>query len=90
MAAAYDIELRWHGGSELAARGIPPDFRGPSVAALARAIGGDGSIDAATIGRAAAARLPDPIAATGDPPDSHLQQVKYLWHAVLALGHDAA
>ncbi len=25
----------------------------------------------------------------GDSPDSNLQQLKYLWHTLLAFGHDA-
>lgn len=50
----------------------------------------DGVVDAHAIGRRAT-KLPftEPIVA-GDTPDSDLQQLKYLWHTLLACGKDAA
>jgi hypothetical protein len=89
-ADRYGFRLDWHDGSELAMDAIPPDFRGPSVAELGRRIARtDGLLDAFTIGSAAQGTWPGPALAEGDPPDSDLQQLKYLWHALLAFGHDA-
>ena len=50
----------------------------------------DGIVDAATIGRHAAGISFTPPIVDGDPPESELQQIKYLWHCVLAFGRDAA
>jgi hypothetical protein len=89
-AQRYGIDLRWTPGSELTIDDVPIDFRGPTMPALAaRVARPDGVVDARAIGtaapRAVAERLPG-----GDPPDSLLQQLKYLWHTVFALGHDVA
>lgn len=89
-AERYGFPLRWHGGSELYVDDVPSDFRGPTMPEVARAVvGADGIIDAHAIGiHAAKLRFDDPTPA-GDAPDSDLQQLKYLWHTLLAHGHDA-
>lgn len=89
-AARYGFALAWHGGSELAVEDVPGDFRGPTMPAVARHVAhADGIVHARAIGIAAAQHPyaePTPL---GDPPDSTPQQLKYLWHTLLALGHDA-
>jgi len=88
-AARYGFAYRWHPGSELAAGAVPPGFRGPTVVEWARRVARpDGVVDAQAIGAAAPRAVPD-LRPGGDEPDSVLQQLKYLWHAVFALGHDA-
>jgi len=86
----FGFDLSWHTGSEMSARDIPDDFRGPSVAELGRAIAPAGhKLDAAAIGRSAATIPFTPPSPDGDVPESPLQQHKYLWHCLLAFGHDA-
>jgi hypothetical protein len=88
-ATRYGFDLRRHPGSELAVDEVPTDFRGPTMPALARHVARpDGIVDANTIG-GAAPRNVDELLPGGDPPDSLLQQLKYLWHTVFALGRDA-
>lgn len=89
-AGRYGFSLLWHAGSELGVDEVPTDFRGPMVPALAREVAlPDGVIDAHAIGvRAAGIRFAEPTV-MGDHPDSDLQQLKYLWHTLLAHGHDA-
>ncbi|MEO5900604.1 MAG: DUF3626 domain-containing protein [Ilumatobacteraceae bacterium] len=89
-AERWGFELGFHAGSELPVADVPVDFRGPSMPEVARrAARNDGVVDAASIGRAAAAVTIGPTHPDGDPPESPAQQLKYLWHTVLALGHDA-
>jgi hypothetical protein len=90
-AAARDgFELAWHCGSELAVDDVPADFRGPTMPLLARAVAGPtGIVHARTIGVAAAAHPYEDPRPLGDPADSTLQQLKHLWHTLLAHGHDA-
>ncbi|MEQ1698619.1 MAG: DUF3626 domain-containing protein [Ilumatobacteraceae bacterium] len=89
-AARGGFELAWHRGSELAVDDVPDDFRGPTMPGLARRVAGpSGVVDARAIGLAAATHgygEPTPL---GDPPESPLQQLKYLWHTLLHHGHDA-
>lgn len=89
-AERYGLELRWHPGSELHVDAVPDDFRGPTMPVLASEVAADdGMVDAAAIGVAASrvqAGEPSPL---GDPPDHALQQLKYLWHTVVAYGADA-
>jgi hypothetical protein len=89
-AGRHGFALEWHGGSELAVADVPVDFRGPGMPDVARRVArADGIVDAHAIGTAARrirAGVPLP---GGDPPDSELQQLKYLWHTLLAHGHDA-
>ena len=89
-AETFGFDLNWHGGSELHVDDVPDDFRGPGMPSLARRMErGDGVVDAAAIGIAArSAQLDEPLL-IGDPPESDLQQLKYMWHTVLAHGHDA-
>ena len=91
LSERYDVEVRWHAGSELAVDRIPDDFRGPTMPDVgARAARTDGVVDARSIGVAARAiRLPD-MQTSGDPPESDAQQLKYLWHTLLAFGSDAS
>lgn len=90
-AEAYDFDLRWHAGSELEVASTPADFRGRTMPTLAQEVARpDGIVDAATIGRHAAGISFTPPIVDGDPPESELQQIKYLWHCVLAFGRDAA
>jgi hypothetical protein len=47
-------------------------------------------VDAHSIGVAARTiRLPE-MQISGDPPESDAQQLKYLWHTLLAFGSDAS
>lgn len=86
----HRLELRWHAGSRLAVSDVPDDFRGPTMVALAAEVAdGSGFVDAASIGRSARAISPTSPTFSGDSGDSPAQQLKYLWHCVLALGHDA-
>ncbi len=67
------------------------DFRGPTMPRLAKRVArADGFVDAWTIGQAASAVILDEPTPDGDPPESGLHQLKYLWHTVLAHGRDAA
>lgn len=70
---------------------MPADFRGPTMPTIAAAAARpDGIVDARSIGdRSALVAYTEPTPA-GDPPDSDLQQLKYLWHTVVHFGHDAA
>lgn len=91
LSERYDVKVEWHAGSELAVDRIPTDFRGPTMPDVgARAVRTDGVIDARSIGvTARAIRLPE-MRTSGDPPESEAQQLKYLWHTLLAFGSDAA
>jgi Protein of unknown function (DUF3626) len=90
-AHRFGFALHWHGGSHLAVDDVPDDFRGPTMPPLARRVARhDGVVDACSIGIAARQIGVDRPSPGGDPPDSELQQLKYLWHTVLAYGHDAA
>lgn len=87
----YGTPIRWHGGSELHADDMPSDARGPDMPRLARsAARSDGVVDAAAIGRRVLTVARSEPLADGDPPESELQQWKYLWHVLFAHGHDAA
>ena len=79
VAERYGIQLEWHAGSELAAKDVGPDFRGPGMPQLAASVARDhGIVDAAAIGRAAEAVLYAPPTPQGDPAQSDRQQLKYL------------
>lgn len=89
-AARHGFELAWHRGSELAVDDVRHDFRGPTMPALARHVAGpSGILDARAIGVTAAEHPYEEPAPHGDPPESTPQQLKYLWHTLLACGHDA-
>lgn len=90
-AARHGFELVWHRGSELAVADVPDHFRGPSMPALARRVAGSrGVVHASAIGIAASEHPYEDPTPLGDPPESPSQQLKYLWHTLLAYGHDAA
>ena len=89
-AERFGFDIRWHSGSELHVDDVPRDFRGPNMPRLAEQVArSDGIVDARSIG-VTAARVPydEPIL-LGDPPAAPLQQLKYLWHTVLAHGRSA-
>ncbi|MGF1596024.1 MAG: DUF3626 domain-containing protein [Acidimicrobiales bacterium] len=89
-ATRFGFELRWHSGSELAVDDVPADFRGPTMPSLARRVAGsDGIVHARAIGVAAVHERFEEPTLSGDPPGSALQQLKYLWHTVVAHGRDA-
>lgn len=85
-AQRFGFRIGWHDGSELAVDDVPDDFRGPEMPDLARRVTTDGPVDAAAIGRAARALRLGPPTIDGDDPSSDAQQLKYLWHTVLAHG----
>ena len=89
-AQRYGFDLKWHHGSELHVDEFPDNFRGPMIPALARRIARpDGLVDAYAIRVDAARVVFEEPTQFGDPPESALQQVKYMWHTLLAHGHDA-
>ena len=49
----------------------------------------DWIVDARSIGEAASAIESPEMRISGDPPESEAQQLKHLWHTLLALGSDA-
>jgi hypothetical protein len=71
---------------------VPSDFRGPRMGALAErvAVGQRESVDAATIGRAAASLTREPRAwQDWDTPEATLQHLKQLWHVLVRFGRPA-
>ncbi len=90
-AERHGFELAWHLGSELAVADVPDDFRGPTMPALARRVAGaSGVVHARAIGIIAGEHSYEDPTPLGDQPESTMQQLKYLWHTLLAYGHDAA
>lgn len=89
-AARYGFELTWHRGSKLAVVDVPDDFRGPTMPALADEVARPGRVlHARAIGIAAARHAYDEPTPAGDAPESPTQQLKYLWHTLLACGRNA-
>ena len=85
----FGFELGWHCGSVLNIEQVPSDFRGPTMPALARQVADtEGIVHARAIGLAAAHLTFEHQRPGGDDADSALQRLKYLWHTVLAHGHD--
>jgi hypothetical protein len=89
-AGRAGFEVRWHRGSELPVERVPDDYRGPTMPELARTVAVGGVVDARAIGLAATDLDLGPPRPAGDGPRSLAQQLKYLWHTVLAKGRDAA
>lgn len=87
LCIRYGIALDWHGGFRVKADDISDGFRGPEVPELARLIAGDGFLDTAMLGRAAAAlwHSPSDWNRFGTPAEC-LQLVKRLWHALAFYG----
>jgi Protein of unknown function (DUF3626) len=90
-AAHAGIALEWHCGFEIAAADVPADFREPETPAFAREVCDRlevaGRYDAAVVGRAAASVIRDPDSWAGWGTQEDLrQQVKYLWHVLVAFG----
>ena len=89
--ARYGVALRWHAGFSLPVTCVSGTFRGPAMPRLARRIAGDGVIDAAVIGRAAASVVREPgLWRDWGPPPETLQQLKLLWHVPVHHGAPAA
>jgi hypothetical protein len=94
LLAGTGRPIRWHYGFELRADEYGDEFRGPEVPPLARAVeerfGGEG-LDAAVVGRVAAAfiRHPEQWRSFGEP-DELLQYAKYLWHTLVHFGRPVA
>ena len=85
----FGFELGWNCGSVLNIEDVPSDFRGPTMPALARHVADTaGIVHARAIGVAAAHLRFEDQKPGGDDADSALQHLKYLWHTVLAHGHD--
>jgi hypothetical protein len=90
LTARYGLTLRWHTGFSLAPAAVPDDLRGPVAPALAAHLADRyavATLDAAVLGRAAAAV----VAAPGQWSDfgdtaQVLQQLKYLWHILVLRG----
>lgn len=88
LAIKYRIPLKWHCGSQLAARQVPGDFRGPAMPRLANRIAGDdGVLDAAVIGTTEALLRahPDSWLDWGSYADC-IQHLKQLWHLLVHFG----
>ena len=87
LCTRYSIVLDWHGGFRVLARDIPEAFRGAEVPLLAQFIAGDGFLDTAMLGRAAASLWHSPAdwSAFGTPAEC-LQLLKKLWHALAFYG----
>lgn len=92
LCARYGISFAWHPGFRLAVDSVPDDFRGPAMPPFARRIDRDfaavpGWLDAAVIGRAAAALHFRPaIWRDWGTPDETFQHVKQLWHCLVRYG----
>lgn len=85
----HGFAVKWHQGSELDPATVPASFRRRETPDLARRVArADGLVDAAAIGRAAWSCDVGCPSEGGDPEDSQLQQLKYVWHAVVAFGQD--
>ncbi|MFJ6197894.1 DUF3626 domain-containing protein [Micromonospora sp. NPDC092111] len=91
-ARRHGFALRYHAGFTLPVDGVDPEFRGPAIPPLAARVyaefGRPGQrIDAALVGRAAAAvvREPDRWADRGPAADT-LQHLKQLWHVLVRYG----
>ena len=70
---------------------VPSDFRGLKMPELGRrGARPDGIIDAHSLGQVARSVTSGPPLVGGDPADSDIQQVKYLWHTLLVFGRDAS
>jgi len=92
ISRRYAVHLQWHCGFRLAANDVPDDFRGPEMPRIARRIADpDGIVDAAVIGKAAAAMHRDPSAwidrGTVAEASQHLKQ---LWHVLVHYGSPAS
>jgi hypothetical protein len=89
------VPVEWHCGFELTPEEFDDQFRGPHLPPYARAVadrfaGPRGVIDAAVVGRAAAAVLTEPERWHGfGAPDELLQFVKHLWHTLVYCGRPA-
>jgi hypothetical protein len=90
LTARYALTLRWHTGFSLACTDVPDDLRGPVAPQLAAHLCDRydvATLDAALLGRAAAAAVaaPGEWADVGDTAEV-LQQLKYLWHILVLRG----
>ncbi|MYW67522.1 DUF3626 domain-containing protein [Streptomyces sp. SID8379] len=97
LLCGIGVPVEWHAGYVLTPYGRDEDlarFRGPALPGVAARVAAeftdDGRIDAAVVGRAAAAAVgsPEDWSAYGSQ-DEVLQYVKQLWHCVVEFGEPA-
>ena len=91
LAKRARLTLRRHPGFVLAPAGVPADFRGPRMPALAARVATRFAhtleLDAAVIGRAAASLALEPGAwADWGTYEETLQHLKQLWHVLVQFG----
>jgi hypothetical protein len=91
LCRKYAMSLSWHPGFRLSAESVPDDFRGDAMPPFARRVARfattPGMLDAATLGRAAAALHYQPeIWHDWGTPDETFQHLKYLWHVLVRFG----
>jgi CheY-like chemotaxis protein len=92
-SARYGLTLAWHRGFAVEAACVPPDFRGPRVAALAARLARSlrtETLDAAHLGEAARSVVtaPEPWSDWGTA-EATLQELKQLWHVLVRHGGPA-
>jgi hypothetical protein len=92
LCERHALALLHHRGFVLTTREVPDDFRGPRMVPLAHRVAEryaivPGAIDAASLGRAAAALHREP--GSWDDWDTYeetLQHIKQLWHVLVRFG----
>ncbi|MBP1993767.1 DUF3626 domain-containing protein [Paenibacillus eucommiae] len=93
LCSQNNISLSWHPGFRLAVEAVPDDFRGPAMPPLAERVNREfaatpGELNAATIGRAAAALYHNPESwQDWGTPQETFQHLKQLWHILVRYGH---
>ncbi len=87
ISIRYGIPLSWHPGFMLSVKQIPNAFRGYSIGSLARRLGGNGHLDAATIGKLANSfELEPEIWKDWASYEDTLTQFRRLWHFLVLHG----
>ncbi len=87
LCREYEISLHWHSGFALALDGVPSDFRGPTMPALAKRVATGSHLDANAIGRAVRELRSDPESFSDlGTEDDMLQELKLLWHVLVRYG----
>lgn len=88
--ARYGVTLAWHRGFVLGAGEVPPEFRGPRVAELARRLSVEANapvLDASHLGHAARSVVTEPGRwSDWGTPEETLQHLKQLWHVLVRYG----
>jgi hypothetical protein len=96
LAERCGLTLERHPGFVLDPREVPADFRGPRMPALAERLDREfashpGRLDCAVVGRAARSLHAEPARWSGwAAPEETQQQLKQLWHVLVAFGHARA